>query len=128
MQRVVHSVTNLIEQTQGTLPSFCAPNYKVHPHTTFPHFEQHYSANLNKTPQTTSTRGHITPGWSKHMHLNSSWTHVDNQIIFLPGARHQGPGCLRHNVSNVHLELKVIPRIQRVSISSSSCPPRERSP
>ena len=81
--------------------SSCASNNKVFIFTQplrtapmlLPYCEQHYPTNSNETTQPTSTRWHNTPAWTKHMHWNSFWAHVDNQITFLPGARHQG-SCL----------------------------------
>ena len=51
---VVHSVMNIIEQTQGT-------DFPSVPQTTKLILAQSFVT-------TTSTRGHNTPSWTKHMH------------------------------------------------------------
>ena len=92
IRRGVHSVINRIEQTPRHWPSTIAPNIKAHPHTIFPYCEQtYYSVNPNEASASTSTRGHNTQTWTKHMHWHSSWAHLDNQTTFLLCAWH--PDC-----------------------------------
>ena len=82
-------------------------NNKTYSYTTFPHCD--YPANPNETPSTTFTREHNTVSWTKHMHWNSSWAHVNNQTTFLLGAFDKNS---RKWVSNVNLECKITPRIR----------------
>ena len=84
---VVHSVITLIRERQGSdLPSV---SQTTRPTLTLPF------RTAKNTIQQIQMRlyrwhlhgGHNTSSWAKHTHWNGSWSHMDNQITLLLGAR-----------------------------------------